>query len=201
TWRQSMSDAIAAADDTLDVLEIGRGARESGAPIARPAIESLPSPKAVERRYRYVGAIAASVATTAAAFLLYPHFDLANIVMLFLLAVVLVAVQWGRGPAMLATIVNVAAFDFFFVPPRFTFAVSDVQYLLTFGVMLAVGMITGQLTAGMRFQARVASYREERARTLYEFARDLSCLLRTEQGIEVAEAFMSRALRAKVALL
>ena len=94
--------------------------------------------------------------------------------MLFLLTVVLVGVHWGRGPAVLAAVLNVVAFDFFFVPPRFSFAVSDVQYLLTFGVMLAVGIIIGQLTAGLRFQARVAAHREERARTLYEFARDLS---------------------------
>ncbi len=50
-------------------------------------------------------------------------FELANIVMLFLLAVVVVALRSGRGPAVLAAFLNVAAFDFFFVPPRFTFAV------------------------------------------------------------------------------
>jgi len=201
TWKPSMSDAIAAADDHLDVLEIGRGARDSGVPVARPAFAATPSPKAGERRFRYAGTLVACVATTGAAFLLHPTFDLANIVMLFLLTVVLVGVQWGRGPAMLASVINVAAFDFFFVPPRFTFAVTDIQYLLTFAVMLAVGMITGQLTAGVRYQARVASYREERTRTLYEFARDLSGLLTTPQVIEVAEAFMARAFRARVAIL
>ncbi len=61
---------------------------------------------------------------------------------------VLAAVRLGRGPSVTATCVGVACFDFFFVPPRFTFAVSDVQYLVTFGVMLAVGLITGHLTAG-----------------------------------------------------
>jgi two-component system sensor histidine kinase KdpD len=110
-------------------------------------------------------------------------------------------VQWGRGPAILAAVVNVLAFDFFFVSPRFTLAVSDVQYLLTFAVMLAVGLITGQLTAGVRYQARVAGYREARARTLYEFSRDLSGLLTPAQVIETAEAFMSRAFRARVTVL
>jgi two-component system sensor histidine kinase KdpD len=118
-----------------------------------------------------------------------------------LLTVVLVASQWGRGPAVFAAVVNVLAFDFFFVPPRFSFAVSDVQYLLTFGVMLAVGLIIGQLTAGVRFQARVAGHREERARTLYEFSRELSGLLTTDQVIETSEAFMSRTFRANVSVL
>jgi two-component system, OmpR family, sensor histidine kinase KdpD len=53
-------------------------------------------------------------------------------VAIYLLTVVLVAVRFGRGPAALAAFVSVASFDFFFVPPRFSFAVSDVQYLLTF---------------------------------------------------------------------
>jgi two-component system sensor histidine kinase KdpD len=200
--RPGMSDAIAAADDRLDVLEIGRGTREAGAPLPLPpAAAAPPSPKTAERSLRYVFTVVACIATTAAGFLLYPAFDLANIVMLFLLTVVLVGVQWGRGPAIVAAILNVAAFDFFFVPPRFTFAVSDVQYLLTFAVMLAVGLITGQLTAGVRFQARVAGHREERARTLYEFARELAGLLVAAQVVEVSEAFMARAFRARVMVL
>jgi two-component system sensor histidine kinase KdpD len=116
---------------------------------------------------------------------LLPHFELANIVMLFLLTVVVVALKFGRGPAILAAFVSVAAFDFFCVPPRLSFAVSDVQYLLTFAVMLAVALIIGQMTAGLKYQARISSYREERARSLYEFARDLSSLLETQLVVEV----------------
>jgi two-component system sensor histidine kinase KdpD len=141
------------------------------------------------------------VATTAVAALLFPAFDLANLVMLFLLTVVLVGMRFGRGPAILAAVLNVLAFDFFFVEPRFSFAVSDVQYIFTFGVMLAVGLITGQLTAGLRYQALVARYREERTRTLYEYAHDLSGLLTTDRVIETAEQFMARAFRADVRVL
>ncbi|MGZ5063145.1 MAG: two-component system sensor histidine kinase KdpD [Usitatibacter sp.] len=202
-WRRTMSDAIAAAEETLDVLEVGRGARESGTPLpARPApATDEPSPKAGERRARYMWTVLACIVTTGAASLLNRYFDLANIVMVFLLTVVLVGARWGRGPSVLAAVLNVIAFDFFFVPPRFSFAVSDAQYLLTFAVMLAVGLITGQLTAGVRFQARVAGHREERARTLYEFARELSGLLATDQVIEIAEDFMARTFRANVSVL
>ncbi|RZL91834.1 MAG: DUF4118 domain-containing protein, partial [Variovorax sp.] len=66
-----------------------------------------------------------------------------NIVMLFLLGVVGIALRFGRAPAALAALFNVAAFDFFFVAPRFSFAISDVQYLVTFAVMLAVGLLVG----------------------------------------------------------
>ena len=121
--------------------------------------------------------------------------------MLFLLTVVLVAVAFGRGPAVLAAFLSVASFDFFFVAPRLSLAVSDVQYLLTFAVMLAVGLITGQLTAGLRYQARVATHREERSRALYEFARDLSSVLRTEDVVETSATFIGRTFGARVALL
>ena len=84
----------------------------------------------------------------------------------------LVALRCGRGPAVLAAFLNVAAFDFFFVPPRLSFAVTDVQYLLTFAVMLVVGLIIGQLTAGLRYQARIATHRERpRARAVRVRAR------------------------------
>ncbi len=201
-WRQTLGEAIAAAATDIDLVEIGRGGVEFGAPVAVPVARvEEEDPKKSARRLRYVGAALACVITTAVAALLFPYFELANIVMFFLLAVVLVAVRWGREAAILAAVLNVVSFDFFFVPPRFSFAVSDAEYLVTFGVMLAVGVLTGHLTAGLRYQVRVASHREERARTLYEFARDLSGLLTTEQVIATSEAFMARAFRARVAVL
>jgi two-component system, OmpR family, sensor histidine kinase KdpD len=95
----------------------------------------------------------------------------------------------------------VAAFDFFFVPPRFSFAVTDFQYLLTFAVMLAVALITGQLAAGLKYQAKVAMNRELRARALYEMSRELSAALLLDQTAEIAGRFMEGSFRAKVALL
>jgi two-component system sensor histidine kinase KdpD len=122
----------------------------------------------------YLGAIAACAATTGIATLLLLYFDLANIVMVFLLTVVLVAVRLGRGPAILAAVLSVALFDFFFVPPRFSFTVHDVQYLLTFAVMLVVALVFGEITARLSEQAQAASAREERTRALYDLAREIS---------------------------
>jgi two-component system sensor histidine kinase KdpD len=95
----------------------------------------------------------------------------------------------------------VAAFDFFFVAPRFSFAVSDVQYLMTFAVMLTVALIIGQLTARYKLQADVARQREARARALYGMSRDLSAALLPEQIIEVAEHFLVAEFDAGAALL
>jgi two-component system, OmpR family, sensor histidine kinase KdpD len=132
----------------------------------------------------YAWALAGSVAISLAMAPLRDLLDLANIVMLFLLGTVLVAMRFGRGPAALAACLNVGAFDFFFVPPRLSFAVSDVQYLVTFAVMLAVGLLTGQLTAGLRFQARVAVSRERRAQSLFALTRGLSAAPLADQVAE-----------------
>ena len=124
--------------------------------------------------------------------------DQANIVMLYLLLVLGVAMRYGRGPAVLCAVVNVVAFDYFLVPPKLSFAVSDVQYVLTFGVMLAVGLIVGQLTAGLRFQARIAVHRERRSHALFEVARDLSAELVVEQVVETAAKAIAREFHAEV---
>lgn len=101
-------------------------------------------------------------------------FDAANLVMIYLAGVVVVALFYGRWPSVLATIINVISFDLFFIAPRGSLAVSDTQYLLTFGVMLTVGLVIGNLTAGIRYQARIARYREQRTRQLYEVSKALA---------------------------
>ncbi|MGE5028256.1 MAG: DUF4118 domain-containing protein, partial [Betaproteobacteria bacterium] len=128
--------------------------------------------------------------TTLVATPLREYLDLINIVMLFLLAVLLVAVRFGRGPAVLAAFLSVALFDFFFVPPRLSFTVNDVQYLVAFAVMLAVALITGQLAAGLRRQADSASLKEQQTRALYEMARDLAGALTIGQVSDIVRRFL-----------
>jgi len=148
--------------------------------------------------------IAAVGATCALALVLLPlagMLETVNIAMLFLLLVLLVAYRLGRMPALLACVTGVAAFDFLFVAPTFSFAVSDFQYLITFAVMLTAGLLTSHLTAGLRFQAKVASHREARARALYEYARELTGVLQTEQVFEITQRTLAAAFRARVTLL
>jgi two-component system, OmpR family, sensor histidine kinase KdpD len=201
-WVHRVARRIGDFAPDIDVIEIGRGETAATArPVLESAMEATVDPRRVTKRLNYVWTLLACVATTLIATPLLSYFDLANIVMLFLLVVVIIAVRFGRGPAIAAAFLSVASFDFFFVEPRFSFAVHDVQYLFTFVVMLAVALIIGHMTAGLRYQARVASYREERARVLYEFARDMSSLLQTEQVIEAATKFMESTFGAKVAIL
>ncbi|WP_414163158.1 two-component system sensor histidine kinase KdpD [Superficieibacter sp. BNK-5] len=128
-------------------------------------------------------------------------FDPTNLVMIYLLAVVLVALRYGRWPSVLATVVNVVSFDLFFIAPHGTLAVSDVQYILTFIVMLIVGLVIGNLTAGMRYQARVARYREQRTRHLYEMSRRLAVSRSAEDIATIGEQFIQSTFQARSQLL
>jgi two-component system, OmpR family, sensor histidine kinase KdpD len=191
------------ADEALDVdlIEVSLNAhRETNHKSASSSDADRATPQRI-RWQAYVVATLACVATTLLATPLVNRLDLANIVMLFLLVVVFVGVKYGRAPAVYSALLGVVMFDFFFVPPRFSFAVNDVQYLVTFGVMLAVGLITGQLTATLRYQARVAASRETRARLLYEFSRDLSGALQVEQVLTTTTTMLEPTFRAQVALL
>ncbi len=147
---------------------------------------------------RYGAALATTVTCTAIAFALYPRFNLSNLVMVYLLGVTIAGLRFGRGPSVITAILNVVAFDFFFVPPRFTMAISDAQYLVTFGVMLTVALVIANQTASVRQQTRVAGARERRSALLYAMSRELAATRGSSSMAlvavrHVAEVFQCRA--------
>lgn len=188
----TMTRRLARRAPGMDLVEIGQS--ESVRRLGRVVRQDEEEDEAGWRQRwpGYAWAGAACVAISLAATPLLGRLELTNIVMLFLMGTVAIAMRFGRGPAALSVVSNVAAFDFFFVPPRFTFAVSDAQYLVTFAVMLGVGLLIGQLTAGLRFQAQVSSSRERRAQLLFELTRDLSGALLASQVAELGEAAVQR---------
>jgi two-component system, OmpR family, sensor histidine kinase KdpD len=123
---------------------------------------------------RYAWAATTTAMCTLLASFMYPHFELSNLVMIYLLGVTVAGLRLGRGPSALTAVLNVAAFDFFFVPPRYSFAVSDVQYLVTFGAMVTIALVIASLTASVRQQTRVAGARERRTALLYAMSRELA---------------------------
>ena len=122
----------------------------------------------------YAGSVLVVAGVTALALLLRQHLESSDLTMLYLLGVVVVAISFGRGPAITAAVLGVLAFDFIFVPPHFTFRVSDARYFVTFAVMLAVAVITGTLTARLREQREGARIRERRIAALYRLSHDLA---------------------------
>jgi two-component system, OmpR family, sensor histidine kinase KdpD len=147
---------------------------------------------------RYVRALAGTGVCTVIGFAMYPYFELANIVMVYLLGAAVAGLRLGRGPATLAAIANILALNFCFIPPRFTFAVSDVQWLVTFSVMLIVTLVIATLMASVRQQTRVAGARERRTALLYAMSRELAATrdlptLARVAVTHVSEVFASRA--------
>lgn len=101
----------------------------------------------------YAWAIAGVLLCTLAGFAMRPRFELVNVAMVYLLAVAVIALRYTLGPAIAAAILSVAAFDWLFVPPRGRFTVDDVQYFLTFAIMVAVALVISRLVERVRRQA------------------------------------------------
>jgi two-component system sensor histidine kinase KdpD len=97
-----------------------------------------------------------------------------NLVIFYLLAVVMAAIWWGRGPAVATSFLSVLAFDYFLVPPYFTFAVSDLQYIVTFAGLLFVGIVVSALASKTREQGIEARGREARTALLYRLSKDVA---------------------------
>ncbi|MDE1182763.1 DUF4118 domain-containing protein [Paraburkholderia sp.] len=157
-----------------------------------------------ERRsppHAYGWALAICIGITALAAQLIERLDLANLVMLYLLGVVFTAAKLGRGPGVLLSFVSVAAFDFFFVPPRMSLSVSDTQYLLTFFGMLLTSLVISHLTSSLRREASVARRRERRTGAMYAMARELAAALTTEQIVAIGSRHVSEVFGARVAML
>lgn len=153
----------------FDVSSIARRGPEEPAPDGRresPETHTIPWG-------RYGAALPISLACTLVAALMFPYFTLTDLAMVFLLGATVAALRMGRGPAVVVAMANVLAFDFLFVPPRYSLAVANLRYLVTFGIMLAVAVIIANLVASVRAQTRVAGARERRTSLLYAMSREL----------------------------
>lgn len=161
-----------------------------------------PPPPPIDRApARYAVAAGAIGIVTGAAFPIAPVLGFEAIGMLYLLVIMVVAYRLYRGPAFFAAVLSVAALDFFFVPPAYTFAVKDPRHLLTFGVMFTVGLVISSLTVKVLRQREVAREREARTRVLYELGRELSAAVDVESVAAIACRRLGDAIGADVSLV
>ncbi|WDR90707.1 DUF4118 domain-containing protein [Burkholderia ambifaria] len=184
----------ASASDEVRAVPLDAGARNW-----RDAFAHLGTRRSPLQHYLYAAAICAAI--TGVASVVSARLDLTNLVMLYLLGVVFSAVRLGRGPGVLQSFLSVAAFDFFFVPPRMSFSVSDTQYLLTFFGMLLTSLVISHLTSTLTRQASIAQRRERRTGAIYAMARELGAALTTEQIVEIGSRHVGEVFRARVAFL
>ncbi|PLZ03537.1 two-component system sensor histidine kinase KdbD [Burkholderia sp. WAC0059] len=202
-WWPSVGQHLIRAARDVDVTLISgeareaAGAREQGRGFAvGPGAASRRSPAVA-----YLWATGLCAVVTAVAGLLLDRIALANMAMLYLLGVIVAASKLGRGPGVFYSFLGVASFDFFFVPPRLSFSVSDTQYLLTFTVMLLTSLTISHLTSSLRRQARIATLRERRALAMFAMTRELGAALATEQIIEIGTRHVAEVFQSRVAVL
>jgi len=173
--------------------------------IAGEAGEGWPaSPRRTRRERdarRYAAALLITALATGISFLAQSHMGPTNLVMILLLGVVGTAFRFGRGQSILAAVLSVAAFDFFFVPPYYTFAVSDSEYLVTFAVMLITALTISTLTVRLRQQAEAADDRERRTAALYAMSRDLAAAKDTDEILQAAASHIHSVFLSQVLLL
>jgi two-component system sensor histidine kinase KdpD len=163
----SLLDEIVRGSGDIDVYAISG---ETGEPEPKLVAKQTKAKSPLREWLLSIGTVSVC---TAIAPLVRSYASLVDAAMLYLLGIVLVASRTGRGPSLLATILSVAAFDFFFVPPFYTFSVQNVRFFLTFAVMFVVGFVIRRLTLRTREQANAARQRERRTAALYSLSRGL----------------------------
>ena len=198
-WRDVVKtpflDAVVRLSEEIDVYVI------SGQEEATPTrIDERREPEPFQLG-GYAASTAVVLAATTIARLVLPRGELADVVMIFLLGVLLVATRFGYGPSIFAAVASVVAFDFFFVPPYYSFAVSDFRHVVTFAVMFVVAIIVSHLTRRIRDQADSARRREQRTASLYAVSRELAQASSREALLESAARHLRADFGAKIAVL
>jgi len=187
-WRRfvlgSVVDTLIGEAHNINIYLLGspqKSREEEDAPLLaarrRDVLPGLLQRSKSRKKGYYLGyywAVGVTLISAVLARLMHGSFEQSNLAMIFLLGVALIAARFGRGPSVLASILGVLVFDFFFVTPFHSFAVSDTQYLVTLSAMLIVAMLISNLTANVRSQAKVAAHRERRASVLYAMSKDLA---------------------------
>ncbi|MFD3166862.1 DUF4118 domain-containing protein [Herpetosiphon sp. NSE202] len=198
-WREllfgSIVDQLIRQSGEIDVYVISGEHDDTYSAQAQPSQQSKPA------KINYVKSIGIIGLCTIVAQGIFPHLELSNLIMLYLLGVTWVAARYGRGPAICASLLSVAAFDFFFVQPYLTFAVSDVQYLLTFLVMLVVALTISTLTVQIQAQAETARQRERRTAALYAMTREFASIRGLDNLLQTAVQHISSVFEGQAAIL
>ncbi|MBC8736228.1 DUF4118 domain-containing protein [Paraburkholderia sp. UCT31] len=207
--RRPLGERIAEKSGDLDLTLIRLSSERDGgeqrrllnttANAWREALSAARERRSPPRAYAFALAIGAAITLLTSQLIV--RIDLTNLVMLYLLGVIFTAVKLGRGPGVVLSFASVAAFDFFFVPPRMSLSVSDTQYLLTFFGMLLTSLVISHLTSSLRHEASVARRREQRTGAMYEMARELAAALATEQIVGIGTRHVSEVFGARVAIL
>ena len=153
------------------------------------------------KAWAFVAAALVMAVCTVLGTVLLPVLSVTDIAMVYLVAVGLVASRTGRAPSVFAAVLSVALFDFFFVPPRFTFAVADLHYVVTFAVMLGCALVIRWLAERIRSDAVAQRELHQGTAALYPMSGELLTAEDVGQAAQVIARHVRLAFAADVAVL
>ncbi|CAN5898839.1 sensor histidine kinase KdpD [soil metagenome] len=194
--RASFLDAVVRESREIDVYVISGLADEARVPEPQQERKKLAANPA-----QYAAGVAVVVVATLVSWFAFGRSELADVVMVMLFGVVVVAMRFGYGPSLLATALTILAFDFFFVPPYLTFAVADLRHFATFAVMLVVAVVISHLTRRIREQADSARERERRTASLYAVTREFGLARSRDALLDAAARHLREVFLARIAVL
>ncbi|WOS38385.1 Sensor protein KdpD [Oligella urethralis] len=182
-WNASLVEQISQQNTKLDIILVNQAHDHSANATDTNAQKSFDIKSLWKKNNAqgYLIALLGCALITASLTKLTQWLHLANVLMLYLLVIVFVSVRFGRLPGIFAVIASVLSFDFFFVEPKYSFSVSDVQYLLTFGILIVVSLLINNLAVGLRFQAQSARVREQQAKSISQLSQGLSASRKSEE--------------------
>lgn len=136
----------------------------------------------------------ATAAATLACLWLDAHMSVAALALVYLIAVVATAALLARWAAVLTSVASVSALNYFFVPPRHTFAIDGPEYLLTLAILLALSLGINALVARLRARRELAERRERQAGELHELSEGLAACEDAAAAAEFGAGWLSQRL-------
>ncbi|HTJ56530.1 MAG TPA: sensor histidine kinase KdpD [Devosiaceae bacterium] len=149
------------------------GTAAEASPEPRRGINTFVEPSGVEPK-AYAGALVAVAVALGIGWLVRPWFGGEEVNLVFLTAVVGIAARFGLGPSLLASVVASLCYNFFFLPPLFTFTIADPRNVSAFFFFIIMAVIVSNVAARARTQAVAATTRARTTDQLYAFSRKLA---------------------------
>ena len=197
--RQALVNNLIRISGDIDIYVVS-GEDEQAAPL-RPALPVNPAPSQWASYAWSAGIVAAVTAVLVLVFETYPWFGYQAVGLMELFTVLLIAIYLGRGPALLAAFLSAVSWNFLFINPRLTFAISASQDLILFVLYFVIALLAGNLTARLRQQERLASYNADRTAALYALAHDTATAVNMDDVLTSGVNQLGRVFDAEVAIL
>lgn len=201
-WSELLHGSVAhslirrAGDISVHVIAAG-----SGAPLPAKTVRTEESRQRAFSWWPYVASTGYVVAALGAGHVLHRVLALNNMALVFLTAVLASAVTGGLAPSLYASVISVLAFNYFFLPPLYTFTISDPENIVALLIFAVVSVIASNLTARVRAQAVTARLRAKTTEDLYRFSRKLAGVVTMDDLLWATAYQIAAMLKVHVVLL